>query len=141
MAAAADGLFAEQGLEVKLLDPAGEIVNATRVANGDADFCLSRVAGHQVAAAADEHLAARFAAVIVRRSPNAAFVPASSDVTRPGDLSGLRVGGAVWAMAEFLGGMEWLGLGPPVVVPMSRSSGGGLLQEACGMLARGEVDG
>jgi hypothetical protein len=43
-------------------------------------------------------------------------------------------------MAEFLGAMAWLGLPPPLVVPMSRSFGGGLLQEACGMLSRGQVD-
>ena len=127
-------------MEVELLDPSGEADNSTRVATGEADLCLSRVAGHLVAAARDDDLAARFAAVIVRRSPICAFVPASSAAVRPGDLSGLRVGGAVWAMAEFVGGMAWLGLDPPLVVPMSRSSGGGLLQEACAMLERGEVD-
>ena len=110
------------------------------VASGGADFCLTRVAGYLVAAANNDRLAARFAAALVRRSPIAAFVPASSDVRRPADLSGLRVGDAVWAMAEFVGGMAYLDLDPPFVVPMNGSSGGGLLQEACGMLARGEVD-
>jgi hypothetical protein len=43
-------------------------------------------------------------------------------------------------MAEFVGGMAELGLLPPVVVPTSRRTGGGLLQEACAMLARGEID-
>ena len=128
------------GLEVELLDPSGEVDNSTRVASGDADFSLSRVAGHLVAAARDKDLAARFAAVIVRRSPIGAFVEASSPALQAGDLSGLRVSGAAWAMAEFVGGMAELGLHPPVVVPMSRSTGGGLLQEACAMLARGEID-
>ncbi len=125
---------------MELLDPSGEVDNVIRVASGEADFCLSRIAGHLLALARDDTLAARFAAVLVRRSPIAAFVPASSDVVRPADLPGLRVAGAVWAMAEFVGGMAWLGLAPPRVVPMNRSSGGGLLQEACGMLARGEAD-
>lgn len=111
-----------------------------RVAGGEADFCLSRVASYLVAAAKHDHVAARFVAVLVRRSPIAAFVPASSGVHQPRDLSGLRVGGAAWAMAEFLGGMTELGLEPPVAMPMSRSSGGGLLQEACGMLAGGAID-
>ncbi len=125
---------------MELLDASGEVDNASRVASGEADLCLSRVAGHLVAAARDRRLAARFVAILVRRSPIAAFVPAGCEAARPADLSGLRVGGARWAMAEFMGGMAWLGLEPPLVVPMSRSSGGGLLQEACGMLARGEVD-
>ncbi|MDQ3897589.1 MAG: hypothetical protein M3326_10180 [Actinomycetota bacterium] len=43
-------------------------------------------------------------------------------------------------MAEFVGGMAWLALDPALVVRMSRPSGGGLLQEACAMLARGHVD-
>jgi ABC-type nitrate/sulfonate/bicarbonate transport system substrate-binding protein len=127
-------------LAVELLDPWGEVDNVRRVAGGDADFCLSRVAGYLVATAKDSGLAARYAAILVRRSPIAAFVPASSDIVRPADLSGRRVGGATWAMAEFVGGMAWLGLEPPEIVPMSRSSGGGLLQEACGMLGRGALD-
>ena len=76
----------------------------------------------------------------MRRSPIGAFVPASSTAVRPGDLSGLRVAGAPWAMAEFVGGMTELEVDPPVVVPTSRSTGGGLLQEACAMLARGEIE-
>jgi ABC-type nitrate/sulfonate/bicarbonate transport system substrate-binding protein len=127
-------------LAVELLDPSGEVDNSTRVADGDADFSLSRVAGHLVAASTEKDLAARFVSVIVRRSPIGAFVPATSPAVRPADLSGLRVAGAAWAMAEFVGGMTELGLDPAVVVPLSRSTGGGLLQEACAMLARGGID-
>jgi ABC-type nitrate/sulfonate/bicarbonate transport system substrate-binding protein len=110
------------------------------VASGDADFCLSRVAGYQVAAAQAGELAAHFAAILVRRSPISVFVPAESDIAAPADLARRRVGGATWAMAEFVAGMAWLGLEPPEVVPMSRTSGGGLLPEACAMLGRGELD-
>ena len=128
-------------MDVELLDPSGEADNAVRVGRGDADFCLSRAAGFLVAAAGSpEPLGARFVAVLVGRSPISAFVPAPSAVVGPAQLPGLRVGGAVWAMAEFLGAMSWLGLNPPVVVPMSRTSGGGLLQEACAMLAADDVD-
>lgn len=110
------------------------------MASGDADFSLSRIAGHLVAVASSpEPLAARFAAVLVRRSPISAFVPAGAPARRPADLGGLRVAGAVWAMAEFVGGMAELGL-TPAVVPLSRTSGGGLLQEACALLGRGDVD-
>ena len=111
------------------------------MASGETDFSLSRIAGHLVAVAGSpEPLAARFAAVLVRRSPISAFVPAGSAATTPADLAGLRVAGAVWAVAEFVGGMAELGLAPPAVVPLSRTSGGGLLQEACALLGRGEVD-
>ncbi len=85
-------------------------------------------------------VAARYVAVLVGRSPICAFVPASSAIERPDQLSGRRVGGAVWAMAEFVGAMSWLGLAPALVVPTSRTSGGGLLQEACAMLVGERVD-
>ncbi len=123
-------------MEVELLDPSGEVDNCVRVARGEADFCLSRVAAYLAAAP----VAARYVAVLVGRSPICAFVPASSAITRPDQLSGRRVGGGVWAMAEFVGAMSWLGLAPASVVPMSRTSGGGLLQEACAMLAAGRVE-
>ena len=125
---------------MELLDPSGEAENSVRVARGEADFSLSRVAGHLVSVVEHGPLAARFAAVMVRRSPISVFVPVESDIVEPAHLSGRRVGGAVWAMAEFTGGMAWLGLEPAAAVPMSRTSGGGLLQEACGMLGRREID-
>jgi ABC-type nitrate/sulfonate/bicarbonate transport system substrate-binding protein len=111
-------------LEVELLDPSGEVDNCVRVARGEADFSLSRVAAFLTAAP----VAARYVAVLVGRSPICAFVPASSAIQRPDQLSGRRVGGAVWAMSEFVGAMSWLGLPPASVIPMSRTSGGGLLQ-------------
>lgn len=107
-----------------------------RVARDEADFCLSRVAAYLAAAP----VAARYVAVLVGRSPICAFVPTASPIQRPDQLSGRRVGGAVWAMAEFVGALSWLGLPPASVVPMSRTSGGGLLQEACAMLADDRVD-
>lgn len=123
-------------MEVELLDPSGEVDNCVRVARGEADFSLSRVAAFLAAAP----VAARYVSVLVRRSPICAFVPASSAIERPDQLSGRRVAGAVWAMAELTGAMSWLDLAPALVVPMSRTSGGGLLQEACAMLAADRVD-
>jgi ABC-type nitrate/sulfonate/bicarbonate transport system substrate-binding protein len=131
----ANGLFADQGLEVELLDPAGGPENVQRVAGGGADFCLTSVAHYLGARAAADDLAARFVAVVVQRSPMAGLVVASSDLTTPSDLSGRRIGGRPDGalVADYQASLVALGFEPATVVPMDYG-------DAPAALGRGEID-
>src|SRR5688572_29582351 len=93
LAAAADGLFADHGLDVEVLHPASGPENVRRVASGGSDFCLTSVAHYLTARARFGDLAARFVSAVVQRHPIAGLVAADSVIRTPSDLSGRRVGG------------------------------------------------
>lgn len=106
------------------------------MAAGELDFCLTSVHHYLTALGQMGEVAARFVAIVVQRSPLAAFV-ASDDasVWTPADLAGRRLGGAPDRphMLEFLATLDHLGLDRPEVAPME----GGDTNDA---LARGELD-
>ncbi len=135
-AAEASGLFAEYGLDVKLVGPLGRGPEGVmRTAEGGADFALTSVY-YYLSARQQMHgdLPVRFVAVVHQRSPLAAFVPLDSPLEHPGDLHRVRVAGSTprWFQAEYQGRLGELGLEPAVVVP--------LLSGDKPSLARGEVD-
>lgn len=131
----ASGLFADHGLDVEVLEPAPGPENVVRVAEGGAEFCLTSVSHYLTARARAGDLGARFAAVIVQRSPMAALVPADSPIAAPAHLPGRRLGGPPEGglVAEYGAALAHLGLGPPVLVPMAYA-------DAPPALARGEID-
>ena len=130
----ADGLFAEHGLDVAIDDPPGGPENILYVADGRRDACLTSV--HHLLTATRSNggpLAARFVAIIVRRSPISALVPLESPLQTPADLAGRRYAGSPDGAhtKEFLATLEHLGVDPPTQV--AGDNGG----EA---LARGDAD-
>lgn len=135
LAAATNGLFAEHGLEVELRDPDGGPENIRRVAEGDADFCLTSVAHYLRATDRFGRLPARFAGIVVQRSPMAALVRADSPLWTPADLAGARLGGPPdkGLVLEYQASLDELGVGRSTLVPMD-------YREAWDALARGEVD-
>lgn len=131
----ADGLFADQGLEVEILDPAPGPANTIRVSEGGAEACLTSMAHYVAAFTALGHLEARFAAVVTRRSPMAAIVVRESPARSLGDLAGRRVGGERGSglLGEYLAAFARLGLEAPEVIATG-------YQEGRGALRRGEVE-
>lgn len=83
------------------------------MAEGGSDFCLTSVHHYLTARETVGDLAARFVAVIVRRSPVAALVLESSPLTTPADLQGRRVTGSPDKphMQEFTASLQRRGLG------------------------------
>lgn len=128
-------MFARHGLDVEVLEPAPGPANVARVAAGGADLCLTSMAHYLRARDADPVVAARFVAPIVRRTPMAGLVAASSPIDSPAELSGRRLGGPSGSrlVAEYQACLAHLGLFPSVLVPMDYS-------EAPAALGRGEVD-
>lgn len=106
------------------------------MADGGSDFCLTSVHHYLTARQKAGPLAARFAAMIVRRSPIAALVPDDSPLREAADLQGRRVTGSPDKphMQEFLASLAHRGLEGCEVVPMDPA----VARDA---LARGEVDG
>lgn len=135
MTAGADGLFAEHQIDVDIADPPGGPENIKQVAGGDRDFCLTSVHHFLTARAEAGGLAARFVAIVVQRSPLAAFVPEQSPITEPHQLAGVRLGGSADAnhTLEFLATLAHLGIGAPTPVTM-------VGPEAHVALGAGEVD-
>lgn len=105
------------------------------MAAGGSEFCLTSVVHYLTARAQSGALAARFVAVVVRRSPMAGIVAADSGLAEPTDLSGRRVGGPSGSklVAEYQASLAHLGLRPSVVVPVPYA-------EAPAALGRGDVD-
>lgn len=122
-------------MDVEILDPAPGPDNVRRVASGGADFCLTSVLHYARARAQHGDLPARFAAVVVQRSPMAAIVAADSQIAAPADLGARRVGVAEASvfLLEYEAALARLGVGRPVVVPVPYA-------EAPAALGRGEVD-
>lgn len=135
VSAARDGLFADYGLEVEILDPIGGPENVRRTATGGAEFCLTSVSHYLTARSLYGDLAARFVAPIVRRHPIGGLVAADSPFHTPADLSGRRVGGSEdkGLLKEYQAALVHLGYEPGEVVPMT-------YLEAPGALGRGEID-
>ena len=136
VAAATNGLFADLGLDVELLDPpGGGPENIERVGAGGADFCLTSVAHYLTARARLGDVAARFVAIVVQRSPMAALVAEDSTLMAPADLAGCRLGGPSdgGLLADYQASLDHLGIGRSALVPMD-------YLEAWHALARGEVD-
>lgn len=135
LAAATNGLFAEHGLEVELRDPDGGPENIRRVAEGDVDFCLTSVAHYLRATERFGRLPARFAGIVVQRSPMAALVRADSALRTPADLAGVRLGGPPdkGLVLEYQASLDELGLARSTLVPLD-------YREAWDALARGEID-
>jgi ABC-type nitrate/sulfonate/bicarbonate transport system substrate-binding protein len=130
-----NGLFAEHGVDVEILDPSGGPDNVVRVGAGDSEFALTSVQHYLTARATHGDIAARFVAMVVQRSPIGALVVAGSPLVWPEDLAGSRVGGDPDnpQMIEFLATLDWRGIGRPDVVEMEHA-------DARAALARGEVD-
>lgn len=136
-AAAKGGLFADQGFDVEILEPplGGGADNVERVAAGGADFCLTSVAYYLEACSRVEDLAARFIAVVGRRSPIAAIVAADSPPSSPTDLGGLRLGAQRedHLLIEYEAALVRHTAAPSVVIDMPYA-------EAPAALGRGEID-
>ncbi len=135
LAAAANGLFAEYGFDIELMEPAPGPENVRRVAAGGSDFCLTSVSHYLRARAQSGDLAARYVGVVVQVDPIAGLVAEDSDMVRPADLSGRRLGGPATSglVAEFQAGLEFLGLAPAELAPIDYG-------KAPAALGRGEVD-
>ncbi len=105
------------------------------MAAGGSDFCLTSVVHYLTARAQSGALAARFAAVVVQRSPMAGLVAADSALLEPADLSGRRLGGPPDSqlVAGYQASLQHLGFAPSVLVPMDYAA-------APAALGRGEVD-
>lgn len=130
-----NGLFAEHGVDVEILDPSGGPDNVVRVGQGESDFALTSVQHYLSARAAHANIPARFVAMVVQRSPIGALVPATSSVRRPADLARCRVGGDPTnpQVVEFLATLDHLGIARPPLVELAPGT-------APASLARGEVD-
>lgn len=121
---------------MEILDPAPGPDNVRRVAaGGEREACLTSVTHYLGAWTGIESLPARFATVVVRRSPMAALVDGASEFHRSSDLAGLRLAAPPGnrLVAEFRAALESLGVAPLVEVPVD-------YLEAPGALARGKVD-
>ena len=105
------------------------------MASGGADFCLTSVNHYLRARAQSGELPARFVSVVVRRSPMAGLVAASSHYATKDHLAGTRVGGDTdnSMVKEYAAALSFLGLDPPVPVPMDYAA-------APSALASGEID-
>lgn len=130
-----NGLFAEHGVDVEILDPSGGPDNVVRVGSGDSDFALTSVQHYLSARAAHGDIPARFVAMVVQRSPIGALVPATSSVRVPADLAGRLVGGDPEnpQVIEFLATLDHLGIDRPALVDVGAGNGPAAL-------ARGDVD-
>ena len=135
VSAAADGLFADHGFDVEIVDPISGPENVRRTATGGAEFCLTSVSHYLTARSRFGDIAARFAAPIVRRHPIGGLVAADSPYQTPADLAGKRVGGSAdkGLMAEYQAALTHLGLERGEVVELTYGS-------APAALGRGDID-
>lgn len=131
----ANGLFAEHGLDVEIMEPAPGPANVRRVAAGGSELCLTSVAHYLTARQQAGPLAARFVAVVVQRSPLSGIVAAGSDITEPAHLAGRRTGGPADSqmVAEYQAELGHLGFAPAELVAVPYG-------DAPAALGRGEVD-
>lgn len=125
----ANGLFAQYGLDVEILEPAPGPANVARVASGGTEFCLTSVShfmkAHHLKAKKNEALPARFVGVVVQRSPMAAMVAADSAWHEVSDLSRARLGGQADSelVAQFQAALTHRGLAPAPLVPVPYTDG------------------
>lgn len=135
VAAASNGLFADLGLDVQLLEPPGSIENIERVRSGEVDFCMTSVTHYLTARARFGDLGARFVAVLVQRSPMSAIVREDSALVSPADLAGCRLGGPSDShlVADYQASLDHLGIARSELVRLG-------YHEAWDALADGRVD-
>jgi ABC-type nitrate/sulfonate/bicarbonate transport system substrate-binding protein len=135
-AAADNGIFADHGIDVEFVDcvkASGSLgawsAMVRAVADGDVDFALTSVAYLLAGqAAADGHLAARFAAVLHQRNPMAALVLDRSPVVEPEDLSRAKVAASgSWYLDELDAALCDSGLEPATRVEPPSDSRAALL--------------
>ncbi len=105
------------------------------MAAGGSEFCLTSVAHYLRARSESGDLAARYAAVIVQRSPMAGLVRADSDIVTAPDLASRRLGGPEGGglVAEYQAGLDYLGLRRSHLIPLDYG-------EAPAALGRGDVE-
>lgn len=137
-AAAADGLFAEHGLEVELVESAAGFQRVKQLAEGAGDFLLTATLYHLQAIAESGPLPVGAVAAIHQRSPIAAVVRSDSPLLAPPDLAGRRLGTFVgkqmgWLGVELGASLRAAGLGEPVAIDVSNTS-------PPAALAHGDVD-
>jgi NitT/TauT family transport system substrate-binding protein len=137
-AAVADGLFAEHGLDVELVESAPGAERVKLLADGKGDFLLTATLYHLQALAEAGSLPVHAVGTLHRRSPVAAVVRADSDVAAAADVTGRRLGAPAgtqmgWLAVELQADLRRTGVGPPEVVDMS-------YPEAYAAIARGEID-
>lgn len=123
----ANGLFAQFGLDVEILEPAPGPANVARVASGATEFCLTSVShfmkAQRLKVQKEESLPARFVGIVVQRSPMAAMVAADSEWHDVSQLSRGRLGGepASELVAQFQAALTSRGLEPSPLVPVPYS--------------------
>ncbi len=137
-AAVADGLFAEHGLDVELVESAPGSERVKLLATGAGDFLLTATLYHLQALAEGGPLPVRAVGLLHRRSPVAALVRADSDLLVPADVAGRRLGAPVgtqmgWLAAELQASLRARGLAAADVVDMA-------YPHAYAALARREID-
>ncbi len=137
-AAVADGLFAEHGLDVELIESAPGAERVKLLAGGAGDFLLTASLYHLQALAEDPSLPVHAVGLLHRRSPVSALVPVGSDIVAAGDVSGRRLGAPVgaqmgWLALDLQASLRTAGLGEAEVVDMT-------YPEAYAALARDEID-
>lgn len=110
-AALAKGYYAEEGFDVTILPGAVEIVPATVVAGGQAEFGISWVP--RMLAPRESGADGVVIAQVFQRSPTLQVSFKSSGITKPEDLAGKKVG--AWGFgneAELYAGLRKAGLDP-----------------------------
>jgi NitT/TauT family transport system substrate-binding protein len=137
-AAVEDGLFAEHGLDVELVESAPGAERVRLLADGAGDLLLTATLYHQQALAEPSVLPVRAVGVLHQRSSLAAVVPETSDITTLADLAGRRLGAPVWGQMgwmaiELQAALREAGAGAVTVADMS-------YPEAFAALASGEID-
>ena len=88
-AAAQQGFYAAEGLQVSFLEGGPEVDFLAPVIAGTAQFCVAQPANLILARAAGQPL--RSVAVVYRRSPVAFFALTETGITRPQDFAGTKI--------------------------------------------------
>lgn len=119
-----------------LSEPSGSGTRTVHdVAEGRAAFGLTSLFYFLQAQRERHDLPARFVAVVLNRSPLAAFVREDSDIEVPAQLAGRRVavaGRFRWVADEYDGALRLANVGRPIRVPTDEAGSD--------LLGRGEVD-
>lgn len=118
-AAAAGGLFAEQGLDVELVNGQGSTTE--RLAAGEAEFGLTATLYFlRSQASRRSPLPVRFVLPLHQRDPIAALVRDDADMTTVQDLAGRTAArwGLAWMADAYTAALARSGLAPPQTLPV-----------------------
>lgn len=98
-------------MRIEFPEHAPREANIERVADGDAEFCITSVKHYLSARALLGEVPARFVAVIGQRSTIGCLVPWDSTAREAADLAGSRLGGDPDSplVQSFQAGLRWLG--------------------------------